>query len=207
VVVKRSTAISRLRDVADGLTTTTQWPDAGIVAGYVFGALIEHTRELERVDLALMVDARPEELAWLCHPAHLEAVAALLRFDKLPLRWWWRSVDGPVWNHHIRRAVRFWTATDGLDVSVVDSLVEGRLEQVPITEPSDDRQLVEQLIAERDLSRRHLADVIDRFYEADWRREHKYQGIFPQDHLWWAAAGFVELDDEVQRRSGSPDAS
>jgi hypothetical protein len=41
VVVKRATAITRLRNVADGLTTTTSCPDAGLVAGYVFGALIE----------------------------------------------------------------------------------------------------------------------------------------------------------------------
>jgi hypothetical protein len=74
-----------------------------------------------------------------------------------------------VWNHHIRRAVRFWTATDGLDVSVVDSLAAGRLEQLPVTEPRDDQPLVDQLIAER--------------------------------------AGFGELDDEVHRKSGSPNAS
>ena len=84
VVVKRSTAITRLRDVADGLTRTTSWPDVGIVAGFVFGALIEHTGDLERVELALMVDARPEEVPWLARPARLEATAAQLRFDSCP---------------------------------------------------------------------------------------------------------------------------
>jgi len=202
VVVKCSTAITRLRDVADGLTRTTSWPDAGIVAGYVFGALIEHTGDLERVELALMVDARPEEVPWLARPAGLEAIAAQLRFDKLPLVWWWRSADGPVWNHHIQRAVRFWTAGDGLDVAVVDSLAAGHTDQLPITEPTDHQQLVTQLRAERDVSRRQLAQVIDRFYDRDWRRQHKHEGVFPQDHLWWAAAGFLELDEALRREPG-----
>ena len=143
--MNRSTAITRLRDVADGLTRTTSWPDVGIVAGFVFGALIEHTGDLERVELALMVDTRPEEVPWLARPARLEATAAQLRFDKLPLAWWWRSADGPVWNHHIRRAVRFWTANVGLDVAVVDSLAAGQTDQLPITEPTDHRHLVTQL--------------------------------------------------------------
>jgi hypothetical protein len=202
VVVRRSTAIARLRDVADGLTRTTSWPDAGIVAGFVFGALIEHPGDLDRVELALMVDARPEEMAWLARPARLEAIAAQLRFDKLPLVWWWRSADGPVWNHHIRRAVRFWTANDGLDVAVVNALAAGHTDQLSVTEPADQQQLVAQLRAEREVSRRQLARVVDRFYDRDWRREHKHEGVFPQDHLWWAAAGFLELDDALRRDPG-----
>ena len=95
-----------------------------------------------------MVDARPEEMSWLARPAHLEAIAAQLRFDKLPLAWWWRSADGPVWNHHIRRAVRFWTANDGLDVAVVNALAAGQTDQPPITEPADQQQLVAPLVAQ-----------------------------------------------------------
>ena len=196
-MVKRSTAISRLGDVAAGLTRTTSWPDVGIVAGYVFGALVEQAGDVDRVELALVVDARQEELPWLARPARLEAIAAQLRFDKLPLCWWWRSTDGPVWNHHIRRAVRFWTASDGVDVFVVDSVSAGRTDQLPISEPADHEQLVAQLRSEREVNRRQLAGVIDRFYDQNWRHEHKYQGVFPQDHLWWAAAGFLELDDAL----------
>jgi hypothetical protein len=201
VVVKRSTAISRLGDVADGLTRARSWPDAGIVASYVFGALIEPTAELERVELAFVVVARPEEVPWLARPARLEAVAAQLRFDKLPLTWWWRSADGPVWNHRIRRAVRFWTAGDGADVAVVDALAAGRTDQLPSAEPTDNEQLVAQLRAERDVGQRHLTRMVERFYDRDWRDQHKYQGVFPQDHLWWAAAGFLELDKALRRDS------
>jgi hypothetical protein len=70
-----------------GLTHCRGRARKSIVAGYVFGALIEHTGELERVELALVVDARPEEVTWLARPARLDAIAAQLRFDKLCLAW------------------------------------------------------------------------------------------------------------------------
>ena len=107
-----------------------------------------------------------------------------------------------MWNHHIRRAVRFWTADDGGDVAVVDSLAADRTDQLPITEPTERQQLVAQLRAEREVSRLHLAEVIDRFYDPDWRHEHKDEGVFPQDHLWWAAAGFLELDGALHQDPG-----
>ena len=47
-----------------------------------------------------------------------------------------------------------------------------------------------------------VAEVIDRFYDPDWRHEHKYEGVFPQDHLWWAAAGFLELDGALHQDPG-----
>lgn len=100
-----------------------------------------------------------------------------------------------------RRAVRFWTAGDGLDVAVVDALATGQTDQLPITEPADQQQLAAQLRAEREVSRWQLVEMIDRFYDRDWRREHKHEGVFPQDHLWWAAAGFLELDDAMRRNS------
>jgi hypothetical protein len=56
-----------------------------------------------------------------------------------------------VWNHRIRRAVRFWTADEGLDVAVADALAASRTDQLPITEPTDHQQLVTQLRAERDV--------------------------------------------------------
>lgn len=195
--MKRSTAISRLRDVADGLSRTTQWPDVGIVEAYVFGALLDETVDVERVELALIVD---DDLAWLSRPVRLEATAALLRFDKLPLSWRWRSARRPVWNHHIRRAARFWTASNGVDEVVLESLASGRLDLVPTTGPAGHDELMAQLVAEREVCRRHLAEVTDRFYEGDWRGAHRHEGIYPQDHLWWAAAGFLELDDAIARQ-------
>src|SRR5438876_10435549 len=113
--MKHSTAISRLGDVADGLDRAGQWPGVTVVAGYVFGALLEGNAELERIEVALVVAGPPEVVPWLASPAHLEALADSLRLPKLPVSWWWRPVDWPVWNHMISRAVRFLSADGGRD--------------------------------------------------------------------------------------------
>src|SRR5262245_43566355 len=55
-----------------------------------YGDLLGGATELDRVELALVADERPEQVPWMSRPAHLEALAAFLRFDKLPLSWQWR---------------------------------------------------------------------------------------------------------------------
>ncbi len=79
------------------------------------------------------------------------------------------------------------------------ALASGRLDSVAIEGPADTDELVAELIVERDVGRRHLATVTASFHDRDWRREHRGSGIYPEDHLWWAAAGFLDLDDAVRR--------
>ena len=98
VVGKRSTAMSPLVDVADGLDRAAPWPDCRVVAAYVFGPVLDTGGDVERVRLAFVVDEPADDVSWLSRPARLEASAALLRFDKLPRAWWWRPVEWPVWN-------------------------------------------------------------------------------------------------------------
>ena len=96
VVVKRSTAIIRRRERSRWSTRTTSWPDVCIVAGFAFGAADRaHGRPEAGGAGVPLVHTRPEEVPWLARPARLEVTAAQLRFDKLPLAWWWRSADGP----------------------------------------------------------------------------------------------------------------
>lgn len=57
-VMKRSTAMSRLSDVVDGLYRAAKWPGTTVTAAYVFGALLEGDAGLERVDVALVVAER-----------------------------------------------------------------------------------------------------------------------------------------------------
>lgn len=56
------------------------------------------------------------------------------------------------------------------------------------------------MVVERDVARRHLALVTDRFYDRDWRREHRSEGAYPQDYLWSAAAAWIDLDNAIQER-------
>jgi hypothetical protein len=40
--------------------------------------------------------------------------------------------------------------------------------------------------------------VSERFHEQSWRRAHR--GGYAEDHLWWAAAPFLDLDDAASIR-------
>jgi hypothetical protein len=195
-VMKRSTAMSRLGDVADGLDRSAQWSGVTVVGGYVFGALLEPAAEIERVELALVVAEPPEVVPWMARPARREALAELLRLPKLPVSWWWRPADWPVWNHSISRAVRFWSFDGGRDQRAFDELESGRLEGAGVEMPADSGELAAQLLVERDVAREHLASVTGLFYDRDWRRACR-GGDYPESHLWSAAAAYVELDDAV----------
>jgi hypothetical protein len=41
--------------------------------------------------------------------------------------------------------------------------------------------------------------VTESFYDPDWRRDHRGDGAHAEDHLWWATAGFLDLDDAIRR--------
>ncbi|MDQ1462697.1 MAG: hypothetical protein QOI08_4181 [Actinomycetota bacterium] len=83
--MKHSTAMSRLTDVCDELDRAGEWPDSSVTGAFVFGAVLEADTDLDRVEVALVVAEPPEVVPWMSRPAHLEALAAMLRFTKLPL--------------------------------------------------------------------------------------------------------------------------
>lgn len=87
--MKRASAISRLSDVADDLERSKEWPGSCVVAGYVFGSMLHPAGDVERVQLALVVDEPAEAAPWMSRPKRLEALASLLGLDKLPLSWQW----------------------------------------------------------------------------------------------------------------------
>lgn len=191
--------MGRLGDVADGLDRAAQWPETTVAAAFVFGAILDASLDLDLIELAIVVAEPADVVPWMSRPAHLEALAALLRFTKLPLSWRWRPLEWPVWNHEIDRAVRFWTADGGRDQRVFDALAAGKLEGVGIDGPADSAELIGELLVERDVGRRHLATVTECFYDQAWRREHRGDGVHAEDHLWWATAAFLDLDDALRR--------
>jgi hypothetical protein len=199
VAVKRSTAVNRLAEIATELERSKQWRGAIVVATYVFGSIVEEDGDVERILIALAVDEPVENVPWMSNPPRLEALASLLRFDKLPMSWWWRPSAWPVWNHTITRAVCFWSAAGGSDQTVFDALAAGRIDQLHFVEPGGTEELVAQLRAERDVARSHLEESVAGFHDREWRREHRGDGVYPGDHLWSAAAGFVDLDNALTR--------
>jgi hypothetical protein len=197
--VKYSIAVSRLRQVAADLAGyTSSWRDSVLVEAHVFGDLLTGPDTIDVVWLALVVDLPVEEVPWLARPARAEATVSLLRFDKYPLRWWWRPVGWPVWNHHISRPVRFWSRQDGTDEVALDLLAARRLSDLEYQSPEDQGGYRAQLETELEVSRRHLEHVVDSYHDRGWRRDHKGFGVYPDDHLWWATKGWLEVDDALR---------
>ncbi len=197
--MKRSTVISRLNDIADGLDRAVGWPGVTVVAGYVFGGLLEPDAQLERIELALVVGVARDS-AMDGAPERLEALAESLRLPQLPVSWWWRPADRPVWNHTISRAVRFWSADGGRDQQALDGLAAGKLENVAVeaaAEPWRARRASLGGTRRRPRAPHDSDRVLLRPRLAS--RPPRVGGIYPENHLWSATAVYLELDDTLQR--------
>ena len=70
-----------------------------------------------------------------------------------------------------------------------DALSAGRVDKLEFVDPANAEQLIEELVLERGVGRRHLTDTVAGFYDRDWRHAHTGDGVYPADHLWWATAG------------------
>lgn len=92
-------------------------------------------------------------LPWLAAHPTAEWVGEQLRLGKRPITWHNRSLGWPAWNVSDRRAARFWSATNGLDETVVDAVRSGI--PVNVVEPSR-QELVAQLGVELSISSSHL---------------------------------------------------
>ena len=197
--MKRSTAISRLGDVVDELERAKQWRGATVNAAYVYGALVNGSDEIDHVEIALVVDQPAARVPWLNRPADLEALAKLLRFDKLPLTWRWRPAEWPVWNHQISHAACVWTVEGGRDLTTPEALSARAADRIRLAQPDDPAALRAQVEVERLAARVHLAEVTAMYHDRAWRRDHSGDGSYPEDTLWAAATAFVELDDWLDR--------
>jgi hypothetical protein len=194
--MKRSTAIRHLAEMGEVASehlrfreTDIGWPLEEL---WVTGELLGPADTLEFGAVVLMLDVPADELPWLAvHPAG-EWVGGQLRLGKRPFDWFYRPVVWPAWNQKHRRLVRFWTASDGLDTSVIEALQAGQLDRIAIVEPSEE-ELADQLSEELAVSRRHLRATLDNYRERDWRRAHSRDDASPEHHLWRAAVAVENI--------------
>ncbi len=198
--MKRSTAIGHLVEMAEVATEQLRLRDTGIgwplEEIWVTGELLGLTETLEVGAVVLTLDLPTDELPWLAlHPAG-EWIGHQLRLGKRPLRWCYRPLAWPVWNHENRRLARSWSATGGLDTTVIEALRSRRLDQLTVVQPSPD-EFAEQLREELVMSRRHLRAVLDGYWDHDWRRQHKSHDESPEDHLWRAATAVSHISDAL----------
>jgi len=196
--VKYSTAVRRLGSVAEGLSTAAGWEESAITEAYVFGGLLNGPESLDVVSVAFVVDLPVAEVPWRAHPASLEALASLLRLNKVPVERVWRPAGWPVWNHEIARAVSFWSRSAGADEATLALLEQRRFNDLTFVVPPSRERYLEQLRVERGAARQHLRRVLDQYHDRDWQRDHRSLGMYPEDHLWWAAEAFVDLDEAIR---------
>ncbi len=198
--VKRSTAIRHLIEMAEVATdrlalrqTDIGWPLEQL---WVTGDLLGPADSFDSGSVVLVLDVQPEEASWLALNPHGEWIGEQLRLGKRPMRWCYRPLLWPVWNHEHRRLVRYWSAGAGLDERVIEALQSRRLGELAVVEPSTE-ELTDQLREELVVSRRHLREILTRYWDDDWRRKHKGYDESPEDHLWRAATAVSDMQDAL----------
>ena len=91
---------------------------------------------------------------------------------------------------------RFWSASSGLDATVIEALGARRFERLNVAEPTADA-LASRLREELLVSRHHPRDVLAHFWDRDWRKKHKSHAASPEDHLWRAATAVSDIQDAL----------
>jgi hypothetical protein len=169
------------------------------MAAYVFGAVLEPGSNVDVVQLAFVLNLPADELTWYAQPPTCIGLPRLLEIDKAPVEWFWRPSVWPVANHRIVRPLRIWSLDDGPDTQAMDALARGEAEALR-QPPPDAAQLDEQLREELAASLAHLRRVETGYWEHEWRSDHKGFGFYPENYLWDAVHGYLDLLGAVQTR-------
>jgi hypothetical protein len=199
-------AVEKLRILAETCERVKMfWFDTEpfLKAVYAFGEVVDGADPLDAVHVAVAINLSPEEVPWESRPEGTDWLANELRLSKGGFLYFWRSYLDPIWNHHIRGPVRVWSVDDGPDEQALTALEARDFESLKrlIPEPTDERlQLRENL----DAALAHLREIRDKYWDHGWRREHRGYDRYPENELWDAIEGYLDLLDASL--SGDPDA-
>jgi hypothetical protein len=192
--MRHETAVRRLRTIAARCQQQASglWDDEPFLVGaYAFGAVLGARTDLEAVQVAFVLNLPPDELTWCAQPQSCVGLPHLLEIDKAPVEWYWRSALWPVSNHLIDRPLRIWSI-DGPDTIAMDALE--RADAEPFRLPAfTEAEVGEQLMEETAASLAHLQRVEAGYWERDWRTTHRGSGVYPENHLWDAVHGYLDL--------------
>jgi hypothetical protein len=185
--------------LADACQETTGWPpdEPFLREAHVFGEVLDGADPVDQIEVAFVLNLPAEEVPWESQPHGTGWLVDVLRLDKGGFAYWWRSRDEPVWNHRIRGPVRFWSL-DGPDEDVLRALSERRFADLPrvVAEPDTVRT---STAAALEVALARLRDVHRNYWERDWRREHRGNYRYPENTLWEAVDGYLDLLDESGR--------
>ncbi|MEV4291996.1 hypothetical protein AB0K40_41380 [Nonomuraea bangladeshensis] len=190
-------AVQRLRRLAETCDQTRRVAAAEpfLRAAYVFGGLLEGADPVDALEVVLVLNLPPEEVTWGSQPPGTAWLVDFLELDKGGIVYWWRSRSDPVWNHHIREPVRFWSVEEGTDQDVLDALRDRRTALLRRETPGSAQDVRARTAEEREAALEHLREVHRSYWDRKWRRDHRGIGRYPEHHLWEAVEGYLELLD------------
>jgi hypothetical protein len=211
VTVRYRRAVEKLGELAAACQSTTRLPtdEPFLCEAYVFGDVVDGADPVEWVQVAFTLNVPPEKVPWGSQPPGTPWLVDRLRLDKGGFGYRWRSRHEPVSNLMIREPVRFWWL-DGIEVQVLDALRDRRFADLPrqTASPAELRRRTE---VDLDRASNQLRVVRDMYWDRDWRYEHRGGGRYPENHLWEAADGYLDLLDAMRRsaaevgENGAPD--
>jgi hypothetical protein len=194
-------AVEKLRLLAEGCERMKDWPpdfDPWLVAMYTFGPVLDGTDPLDDVHVVGVIRVPPEEARWGSEPHGSEWAADILRLSKGGYEYWWRSYQDPVWNHYIKDPVRIWSQ-DGIDEEALAALEERRFSDLNrlTSDPVDQRRQVHD---ELGAALARMREVHGSYWDRDWRRDHRGLGRYPENELWEAVEGYLDLLDASREK-------
>jgi len=197
--VRYRRAVEKLQALAEACESVKHWPPEApfLVQAYVFGRLLTGDDPVDTVEVVLMLNLPPEEVTWGSNPKGTAWLADTLRLSKGGFTYWWRSHRDPPWNHHVREPVQFWSSQHGPDHAVLRALAELRLHDLPRLMPAP-QELREQHAGELHAALAHLRAVQSAYWDRDWRQDHRGLGRYPEDELWEAVQGYLDLQDATE---------
>lgn len=212
--MRRATAVRRLRTIAERCQQVcTLWePDSGLVSVQAFGPVLDPSDEdgsIEVIQIALVVNEDPDEVTWCSRPATFSGLPYVLDLEKAPVDWYFRPAGRPVGNHRIVRPLPIWSRQDGVHEEALTALASGKAEQLDRFREAQPRPAVlqRQLGEELASAAAHLRRTRDRYWTRGWRKTHHAAGTYPENYLWDAVNGYLDLLTAVNSASGSAESA
>ncbi|MEU7480647.1 hypothetical protein AB0A63_32045 [Lentzea sp. NPDC042327] len=164
-----------------------------VVELWVFGDLLDVPRDVDMIDVALVVDLPVDEVPWRSEPVGAEHWANSTRLSRNPFAAHWRSAGAPVWNHRIERPALVWSAAGGIAEETLVAVSDGTGELVRQAAPSPD-ELRKRVEEELEVSLAALRRAQQTYTDHRWAPGK----LTPHaDALWRVSGGYLELLDVV----------
>lgn len=194
--MRRAKAIEHLRTVIDTCERDQMFHRDSllVVELWATGSILNPGDLPGGVEVVLVVALPPDQLPWGVTPPVLRAFIKGHRLDTKPIVVHARPAGRPVCTRGLPRAARLWT-TDGTDRGQLDALTDPESHGLQVSSLED----VDPADRDREaaLSRQFLVDAAANYWDRDWRREHRGSGQTPEQLLWQALRGYLELTGDI----------